>query len=123
VSGHPLDRATAVLGVAGVVAVVFWPLSGDPWEFTKVGPAAAVITLVLGGVAVAGGRLGRPQLTLVAGAGYLAAALLQLAQAGRDANWVGGDGSTFSYFLGLGVGLLAVATARRTELDRSDIRQ
>lgn len=116
-SGHPLDRAAAVLGAAGVIAVVFWPLSGDPWEFTKIGPAAAGITVILGGVAVAGGRLGRPELTIVAGAGHLLAALLQLAQAGRDTNWVGGDGSTFSYFLGLGVGLLAVATVRRTEID------
>jgi hypothetical protein len=122
VSAHPLDRAATVLGAAGVVAVVFWPLSGDPWELTKVGPVAAAITVILGGVAVTGGRLGRSELILVAGAGYLLAALLQLAQAGRGANWVGGDGSTFSYFLGLGVGLLAVATARRTEIDRSDIR-
>jgi hypothetical protein len=117
VSGHPLDRAAAALGSAGVLAVVFWPLSGDPWEFTKIGPVAAAVTVILGGVAVAAGRLGRPELGLVAGAGYLLAALLQVAQAGRDANWVGGDGSTSSYFLGLGVGLLAIATVRRTEID------
>lgn len=116
-SAHPLDRATTVLGIAGVVAVVFWPLNGDPWEFVKIGPAAAVVTVILGGVAVAGGRLGRSALALAAGAGFVLAALLQLAQFGRGTNWVGGNGSTFSYFLGLGVGLLAVAAVRRTDTD------
>jgi len=41
-----------------------------------------------------------------AGAGFLVAAVLQFAQLGRASNWLQGDGSTVSLFLGLGIGLL-----------------
>ena len=119
-TGQPLDRAADALGIAGVVAVVFWPLTGDPWELVKIDTAAAIVTVLLGVAAVVGARRGLPTLAFAAGAGYLLAALLQLAQAGRASNWLGGNGSTVSYFLGLGVGLLAVATTRRTELDQTE---
>ncbi|MEO6712306.1 MAG: hypothetical protein ABIM89_02625 [Mycobacteriales bacterium] len=111
-SREPLDRAAVGLGAAGVIAVIMVLTNGDPWQLVRVGPVASILTVVLGGVAIAGGRLGRPPLILAAGAGYLGAALLQLVQFGRSSNWVGGDGSTFSFFLGLGVGLIVVATTR-----------
>jgi len=117
VTGDPLDRAAVALGTAGVLLVLMTPLGGDPWELVQVGVGAAVVTALLGALAVVGGRTARVPLVLAAGGGYLAAALLQLSQFGRDTNWLGGNGSTVSYFLGLGAGLLAVALARRAEPD------
>jgi hypothetical protein len=118
VSDHPLDRAAVALGAAGVLLVLMAPVGGDPWELVQVGLGAAVVTAVLGALAVVGGRTARAAVVLAAGAGYVAAALLQLAQFGRDTNWLGGNGSTVSFFLGLGAGLLAVALARRSDPDR-----
>jgi membrane protein YqaA with SNARE-associated domain len=117
VTRDPLDRAAIVLGAAGVLVVLLAPLSGDPWELVQVGAGAAVLTAVLGGLAIVGGRTARAALVLAAGGGYLAGAALQLAQFGRDTNWLGGSGSTVSYFLGLGAGLLTVAFARRSDPD------
>lgn len=111
-----VDVAAVALGVGGVLAVVFAVIKGDPYGMVTLGGAAALVTVVLGAAASAGGRLGRPVLIVAAGVGYLAAAALQLAQVGRDTNWLGGDGSTIALFLGLGAGLLALASARTPAL-------
>lgn len=111
-----LARAATWLGVAGVVAAVFTLTSGL-WKAVEIRGSAIPVTIALGLLAVAGARLGNRVPVLVAGAGYLAAAALQLVQAGRDTNWLGGNGSTFSLFLGLGVGLLAVALAPTLDSD------
>jgi hypothetical protein len=117
VTERQFDLAAMTLGTAGVVAVVFVLTNGDPWQLVRIRAVAAIVTAVLGGIAIAGGLAGRVALVGAAGAGYLIAALLQLAQFGRDTNWLGGSGSTVSYFLGLGVGLVVITLAR--EPDRS----
>ncbi|MGY2746457.1 hypothetical protein ACVWZ8_003574 [Arthrobacter sp. UYCu723] len=52
-------------------------------------------------------------LAVASGAGFVAAALLQLLQAGQSVNWLAGDGSTVALMGGLGIGLLAVTLTPR----------
>jgi hypothetical protein len=120
VTRRQFDRAAVTLGAAGVLAAVFVLTDGDPWQLVRIRAVAAILTTVLGGMAIAGGLAGRAALVLAAGAGYLIAALLQLAQFGRDTNWVGGSGSTVSYFLGLGVGLVVITLALESDRSSSD---
>jgi hypothetical protein len=53
-------------------------------------------------------------LTALSGVGFGRAALLQLIQFGRATNWLGGNGSTFSLFMALGIGLLVASTLAPT---------
>ena len=56
-------------------------------------------------------------LMLAAGAGFLLAATVQLALlAGGSSGFVGGNASTFSLWLGLGVGLIAIGVVRGPEM-------
>jgi hypothetical protein len=71
------------------------------------------VALVLGALALAAGWTARPVLGVVAGAAFLAAAAVQLAVWAAGDDWLGGDGSTISLWLGLGVGLLLVCLAPR----------
>jgi hypothetical protein len=107
-----LDGAAAALGLAALACALFTLPSATQYRLVRVEGAGLVALLVLGLVAVAGGRLGRPIPVVVAGAGFLAAAVLQLVQLGRGTNWLSGDGSTFSLFLGFGVGLLTLGLTR-----------
>src|SRR5262249_39812578 len=71
------------------------------------------VAVVLGAVAAAGGWYGRRMLVAIAGIGYLLAAVAQAALIGRHGDPLGGDGSTVSFWLGLGVRLLALAATGR----------
>ncbi|HXD25573.1 MAG TPA: hypothetical protein VN609_06550, partial [Propionibacteriaceae bacterium] len=67
---------------------------------------------VLGLLAVVAGWLDERALMLGAGAGFLIAAAVQLVLlAGGRSGFLGGNASTFSLWLGLGVGLVAVGLA------------
>lgn len=83
-------------------------------DLMHVGGAGVVVLLVLGVTAALGGITHRHSLVAVAGTGLVVAALLQLAQLGRDANWLGGNASTVSLMGGIGLGLLAVALTNRS---------
>jgi hypothetical protein len=75
----------------------------------------AVVTLILAVVAVTGGVLTIRPIVLVAGAGFLVAAVLQVVQLSLGGtNTLGGDGSTVGLCLGFAVGLLAVGSAARS---------
>jgi len=75
-----------------------------------------VVALVLGLLAVVAGCLDERTLMLAAGAGFLLAAAVQLALlAGGSSGFVGGNASTFSLWLGLGVGLIAIGVVRGPE--------
>jgi len=109
-----VNRAALVLGLGAlaswVLALVDLVDPADPTQYQLVRlhwPAWAVL-LVLGVLAVAGGRLGRRGLVAAAGAGFGLAAVVQLVQLGRGTNWLHGDGSTMSLFLGFGIGLLVL---------------
>jgi hypothetical protein len=109
------DRASVVLGAAAIVSAGFFFIQRGDLSLVRVENAAAVaVALGLGALAVLGGWLGRRSLTVAAGAGFAVATAIQLVQLGRDTNWFGGTGSTFSFWLGLAVGLLAVGLTPRT---------
>ncbi len=103
-----LDAAAVALGVAGIACCLFTLPSETQYRLVRVEGAGLVALLLLSVLAVAGGRTHRRPLIVVAGAGFAAAAVLQLVQFGRGTNWLSGDGSTFSLFLGLGAGLLTL---------------
>ena len=111
----PFERATLVLGIAAVVSPLFALArrGPEPLNLVHVRGATLVVLLVLGGMAVLGAVTHRLLLGIVAGAGLVGSALLQLIQAGRESNWLGGDGSTLSLMGGLGLGLLAVGLTAR----------
>lgn len=110
-----LDRAALVVGVAALVSSLFALTTGRPApvDLVHVGGPGVVVLLVFGVAAVLGGVLHRPTLVVVAGAGLIVAALLQLAQLGRQANWLSGNASTLSLMGGLGLGLLAIVLTNR----------
>lgn len=79
--------------------------------FMHLNPLGAIVSIVLGLVALAGAGLRRQLLVLAAAAGWLAAAVLTVVQSGREPNWLGGTAATLSFFLAVGAGLLALAIA------------
>lgn len=109
----PLDRAALALGATSVASTVFAVVHGDLGFLRLSGPGVAV-ALALGALAASGGWLRRGVIAAVAGAGFLAAALVQLVGWTTGTATLDGDGSTISLWLGLGVGLLTVALAPRT---------
>lgn len=116
---HPLDQAAAALGAAGIASLVFSLATSSNNNFVKVQGAALVVFPVLGACALVGGLMGLRILVRLAGAAYLAAAILQLAQFGRSTNWLDGLGSTYALLLALGIGLLVVGFAPRADGDVS----
>lgn len=110
---HPLDQAATTLGVAGVASLVFSLSTSSNNSFVPMQGAALIVFPVLGICAVVGGFTGRRILVRLAGAAYIAAAILQLVQFGRSTNWIDGSGSTFALLLALGIGLLVVGLAPR----------
>lgn len=71
-------------------------------------PLSAVVTIVLCAVTLVGAWLGIRSVVTAAGAGFGLAALVQLVQLGKSSNFLGGRPSTFSFFLGIAVGLLMI---------------
>ncbi len=110
---HPLDQAATTLGVAGVASLVFSLTTSSNNNFVTMQGAGLIVFPVLGLGAVIGGITGRRILVRLTGAGYGAAAILQLAQFGRSTNWIDGSGSTFALLLALAIGLLVVGFAPR----------
>jgi hypothetical protein len=110
-----VDRAALVLGAVSIVSVAFAFVQGD-LQLVQIRAAGLVVALVLGLLAVVAGWLGERTLILAAGAGFLLAAAVQLGMvAGGGAGLLGGNASTFSLWLGLGVGLIAVGMVPRPE--------
>jgi hypothetical protein len=109
----PLDRAALVLGAVSLVSALFVFVRGD-FHFVTIRGAGAVVALILGAAAVAAGWLASRALALAAGVGFLAAAAVQLGLlAGGSGGFLRGDGSTFSLWLGLGVGLVVLGMTPR----------
>jgi hypothetical protein len=113
-----LDRAALVLGVVSIVSAVFVFVPG----FVEIRAAGLVVALVLGLLAVVGGWLDERTLVIAAGAGFLLAAAVQLVLlAGGSSGLLGGNASTFSLWLGLGVGLIAVGLAAVPEVTEESL--
>jgi hypothetical protein len=112
----PLDRAALVLGLVSMVSAVFVFANGE-YEIVRVQVAGVVVALVLGLLAISAGWFESSELMLAAGVGFLIAAVVQLVLlAGGGGGFLGGNASTFSLWLGLGVGLIAIGLVPRPEL-------
>ena len=112
----PLDRAALVLGLISIASAVFVFASGE-LEIVRVQVAGVVVALVLGLLSIAAGWLESPGLALAGGALFLLAAVVQLILlAGGSGGFLGGNTSTVSLWLGLGVGLIAIGMVPRPEL-------
>ena len=104
-----------MLGAVSIMSTAFAFVQGD-LQFVQIRADGLVVALVLGLLAVVAGWLGERTLILAAGAGFLLAAAVQLGMlAGRGAGLLGGNASTFSLWLGLGVGLIAIGMVPRPE--------
>ncbi|WP_112283375.1 Rv1678 family membrane protein [Prauserella muralis] len=108
-------RAPLALGIGALLCTVFAlsPGSHGRTDFVQLQDAGLYVVLALGALAVVAGALRSRLLTFAAGAGFAGAAVVQLLQAGRDTNWLAGNGSTVALLAGFGAGLLAVGLARR----------
>ncbi len=119
----PVVRGGYALSTAAAVATlfVFTPRT-DAIRFVTVTLPVVVVLLVIAAAGALAARSGRAVLFLAVAAVALLSALLQLAQFGRDPNWLGGVGSTASFLgaLGLGfAGLWLVARAESRGKDRN----
>lgn len=110
-----LDRAAFVLGIGALACSVFAIAPGsqrNKADFVQLQDLGLTVLLVLGAIAAVGGLIGNRLIVIVAGAGFAAAAVVQLVQWGHATNWLAGDGSTASLLGGFGIGLLAVGLTR-----------
>jgi hypothetical protein len=95
-----------------VASALFVFLRGT-FEFVQMRGWGVAVALLLGAVAVVAGLRSRPALALTAGAGFLLAAVAQVVLWTGGNRLLGGDGSTVSLWLGLGIGLVTVALAAK----------
>ena len=110
-----LDRAALVLGVVSIASALFVFTSGE-LEVVRVQVAGVVVALVLGLLAIAAGWLESRTLIFAAGVGFLVTAGVQLGLLARGSGgFLGGNASTFSLWLGLGFGLIAIGMVPRPE--------
>lgn len=104
-----IGRTAAGLGAGAAASSVLAIADGPPWGIVTLGGTGTLVLLLLAAVAVTAGLVGARSLIVLAGAGFLAAAVLQLVQiAWTGANLLGGDGSTVALLLGFAAGLLAL---------------
>jgi hypothetical protein len=116
-----LDRAALVLGVVSIISAVFVFVHGT-FQLVQIGAVGLVVAIVLGLLAVVAGWLDERALMFAAGAGFLMAAAVQLVLlAGGSSGFLGGNPSTFSLWLGLGVGLIAVGLAAVPEVTEESV--
>lgn len=108
-AGHALALATAVGGLFTVAP------STDALLFVAVTLPVVPVLLVMAVLDLLAARSGRPMLYAVAAVVGLLAAVVQLVQAGRDPNWLGGNGSTAAFLAAMGVGALGLWSAGRQE--------
>ena len=111
-----VDRAALVLGVVSIVSAVFVFVDGT-FQLVQIRAAGLVVALVLGLLAVVASLLEERALMLAAGVAFLLAAAVQLTLlAWGSSGFLGGNASTFSLWLGLGVGLIAIGMVPAPEV-------
>ncbi len=104
-------RATIAIGVASLVSGLFYFVQGK-FQFVWLPGVGAAIAVALGLLACVAGWLGNRLLTLAAGAAFLLAAVVLMVLLVRGGFLIG-NGSAFSLWLGLGVGLVTLGLADR----------
>ena len=110
------DNAGVFLGIAaiGLAGFVFGAPLPSEFNLVHIGPTGAVVLVLSGALAIAGGATRRPTLCAAAGAVLTVAALVQLAGLALSLRPLGGDASTMSVTGGLGIGLLTVTIVARS---------
>lgn len=106
------DRAAAALGVMSIASVGV-AQARDRYQVLELRSWSMAVALGLGVCAVVAGVAGWRRLAAATGGAFVAAAVVQVPVWGSGNNWLGGNGSTVSLWLGLGLGLLAVGLADR----------
>jgi hypothetical protein len=111
-----LDRAAMVLGLVSIISAAFLFVHGT-FQLVQIGAVGLVVAIVLGLLAIAAGLLAERTLMIAGGVGFLLAGATQLALlAGGSSGFLGGNASTFSLWLGLGAGLIAIGSVPRPEM-------
>lgn len=104
--------AALAMGILGLIAARDLAFTADRGALVGTlmafNPLGALVTSALAFVVIVGLALRIRAFILSAGAGFALAAVLQLVQAGRSTNVLGGRPSTFSFFLFAAIGLLAL---------------
>ena len=106
-----------VLGAVSIISAAFVFVDGT-FQLVQIRAAGLVVALVLGLLAVVAGLLEERALMLAAGVAFLLAAAVQLSLLawGSSSGFLGGNASTFSLWLGLGVGLIAIGMVPAPEV-------
>ncbi|MCW6006553.1 hypothetical protein K1W54_18500 [Micromonospora sp. CPCC 205371] len=116
-----LDRAAAALGVVSLASVGV-AQARDRYQVLELRSWSIAVAIGLGLCAVVAGVTGQRWLATTTGAVFVVATVVQVPVWGSSNNWLGGNGSTASLWLGLGVGLLTVGLANRLWPDRTTRR-
>jgi hypothetical protein len=102
-------------------AVLFGTSDDLPWgKLLQFNPLGALVTLVLGVLALVGAWLRQRWLVIVAAIGFAACAIQVLVQFGRSSNLLGGRGGNLGVFLAFAVGLAVLALTPTAELVTED---
>src|SRR4029453_7752530 len=105
--------AAIVLGAVSIMSAGFMFMHGT-FQLVQIGAIGLVVSLVLGLLAIAAGLLAERTFILAGGAGFLLAAGAQLVMLyGGSSGFLGGNASTISLWLALGVGLIALGMVPR----------
>jgi hypothetical protein len=107
-----LDRAAVALGLASLASLAVAQLR-ERFAILPLDSWSVWIAVGLGLAAIVAGLTRRRTVATATGAAFLVAALVQVAFWAAGDNWLGGNGSTASVWLGLGTGLVLVGTADR----------
>lgn len=112
-----LGVLTVVGGLAGLVVssgqAFTEPRGARVWELMHLNPLGSWVSIGLGALTLLAGWLRSAAVALLAAAGALAAVLAVTFGANQTTNPLGGTASTVGFFLGPGVGLLALVLAER----------
>ncbi len=102
-----------LVGVVSIVLASFAFGGGLPTEFRfiEIGPVGAALLVVGGALAITGGVVSRRLPWIVGGAMLVAGALVQVVGLALSIQPLGGDASAMAVVGGLGIGLLALASA------------
>lgn len=103
------SRAVVGLGLGAVACCLFRFTKGDNFRLIEVDNRTVLVLLILGAAAIVSGVARNALLSAAAGMAFLLAAVVVIVQLGGRSHLLGGNATTFALYLGLGVGLVAIA--------------
>jgi hypothetical protein len=81
------------------------------WWVFAMNTLGGLVTIVFGGLAIAGARTERGGLVLASGIAFLIAALITLLRVNTSGDLFGGHAGTMSFFMMMGVGLVVLVVS------------